>query len=120
MPIDDIFFPTYDSEPRRSPPFPKLELANGTIEHQKRQCGRSGLETGRSAIRTVCRSGTGHPCVRSIPDFLRDLLAKHVELTQESTCNRFRPPLYIDKGLRPIEPSTIDTINCTYRFYLMH
>jgi hypothetical protein len=40
----------------------------------------------------------------NVPDFLRDLLAKNVGLTRELTCNGSRPPLYIDKGLRPIEP----------------
>jgi hypothetical protein len=29
-------------------------------------------------------------------------------------------PLYIDEGLRPIEPPTIDQIHSTTRFYLMH
>jgi hypothetical protein len=28
--------------------------------------------------------------------------------------------LYIDEGLLPIEPPTIDSINSTYRFYFMH
>jgi hypothetical protein len=28
-------------------------------------------------------------------------------------------PLYIDEGLRPIEPPTIDTIKSTYQFYLI-
>jgi hypothetical protein len=39
-----------------------------------------------------------------VPSFLRDLLAKFAGLTREPTCNGSRPPLYIDEGLRPIEP----------------
>jgi hypothetical protein len=39
-----------------------------------------------------------------ILDFLRDLIAKPVGLTQKPICNGSRLPLYIDEGLRPIEP----------------
>jgi hypothetical protein len=55
-----------------------------------------------------------------ILDFLRDLLSKPVGLTQEPTCNGYRSPLYIDEELRLIEPPTIDSINSTYRFYLIY
>jgi hypothetical protein len=33
-----------------------------------------------------------------------DLLAKPVGLARNPTCNGFRPPIYIDERLRPIEP----------------
>jgi hypothetical protein len=45
-------------------------------------------------------------CVESVrvPSFSRDLLAKTVGLARETTCSGSRPPLYIDEGLRLIEP----------------
>jgi hypothetical protein len=53
--------------------------------------------SGRSAV--VAR--TIRTCTESVrvPSFLQDLLAKSAGLTRETTCNGFRPPLYIDKGL---------------------
>jgi hypothetical protein len=56
----------------------------------------------------------------TVLDFLRDLLAKPAGLTREPTCNRSKLSLYIDEGLWPIEPPTIDPINSTYCFHLMH
>jgi hypothetical protein len=49
-------------------------------------------------------------CAESVKvlDFLHDLLTKPTGLTRELTCNGSRSPLYIDEGLRPIEPPTID------------
>jgi hypothetical protein len=61
-----------------------------------------GLRSGLSAV----EARTVRACAESvrIPDFLYDFLAKPAELTRESTYNGSIPPLYIDKGLRPIEP----------------
>jgi hypothetical protein len=58
--------------------------------------------SGRSAV----TARTVRACAESVRvlDFLRDLLAKPTELTREPTCKGSRPPLYIDEGLRPIEP----------------
>jgi hypothetical protein len=39
-----------------------------------------------------------------VSSFSRDVLAKTTGLAQETTCNVSRPPLYIDEGLRSIEP----------------
>jgi hypothetical protein len=66
------------------------------------------------AARIVCA------CVESVTvlDFLRDLLAKPVGLTQESTCNGFRPPPYIDEGLQPIEPPQSIQSNLLINFTL--
>jgi hypothetical protein len=51
-------------------------------------------------------------CAESVRvlSFSRDLLAKTAGLARETTCSGSRPPLYIDEGLRPIEPPTIDQI----------
>jgi hypothetical protein len=48
----------------------------------------------------------GRACAESVrvPSFSRDLLAKISGLARETTCSGSRPPLYIDEGLRPIEP----------------
>jgi hypothetical protein len=72
--------------------------------------------------RFIVVTRTVRACVKSVsvPDFLRDLLAKHARLTREPTCNESRHSLYIDEVLRPIEPHTIDSINFTYRFYLIN
>jgi hypothetical protein len=61
-------------------------------------------------------------CAESVrvPSFSRDLLPKTAGLTRKSVGSGSRPPLYIDKGLRPIEPPTIDQIQFITRFYLMH
>jgi hypothetical protein len=65
-------------------------------------CGPDGPWSGRSAV--VVR--TVHACAESVrvPSFLRGLLAKFAGLTRKTTCNGYRPPLYIDEGLWPIEP----------------
>jgi hypothetical protein len=48
---------------------------------------------------------TVRSCAESVMilNLLRDLLAKSAGLIRETTCNGFRPPLYIDEGLQPIE-----------------
>jgi hypothetical protein len=51
-----------------------------------------------------------------VPSFSRDLLPKIAGLTRETVGNGSRPPLYIDEGLRPIEPPTIDQIQSITRF----
>jgi hypothetical protein len=48
------------------------------------------------------------------------LKPKTVGLTRKSVRSGSRPPLYIDEGLRPIEPRTIYQIKYIPRFYLMH
>jgi hypothetical protein len=77
-----------------------------------------GLRSGRSAV--VARMVRA--CAESVrvPSFSLYLLAKTAGLAQKTTCNVSRPPLYIDEGLRPIEPRTIDQIKSTSCFYLMH
>jgi hypothetical protein len=67
------------------------------LGHKKLDC----LHTGQAG--PFCYNTTTNHIV-SVPDFLRDLLAKNAGLTRELTCNGSRPPLYIDKGLRSIEP----------------
>jgi hypothetical protein len=65
------------------------------------------LARGRSrAGRSVVVARTVRACVESIriPSLLRDLLVKSAGLTRETTSNESRPPIYIDEGLRPIEP----------------
>jgi hypothetical protein len=76
----------------------------------------NGPRYGLSAVVTR----TVHACAKSVSvsNFLQDLLGKSAGLTREPTCNRSRPPLYIDEGLRPIEPHTFDLMNSTYRFTL--
>jgi hypothetical protein len=63
---------------------------------------------------------TVRACAESIrvPSFSWDLLSKTTRLAQETTCSGSRPPLYIDEGLWPIEPPTIDQIKSIYQFYL--
>jgi hypothetical protein len=51
-----------------------------------------------------------------VPSFSRNLLAKSAGLARKTTCSGFRPPLYIDEGLRPIEPPTVDQIKFIFRF----
>jgi hypothetical protein len=43
-----------------------------------------------------------------VPSFSRDLLPKTAGLARETVCSGSRPPIYINEGLRPIEPPTID------------
>jgi hypothetical protein len=77
-----------------------------------------GPRSGQSAV--VAR--TVRACAESVrvPSFSRDLLPKTAGLTRKTVGSRSRPSLYIDEGLRPIEPPTIDQINSITRFYLMH
>jgi hypothetical protein len=51
-----------------------------------------------------------------VPSFSWDLLPKTAGLTRETVGNGSRPPLYIDEGLRSIEPPTIDQIQSITRF----
>jgi hypothetical protein len=76
-------------------------------------CPRSGL----SAV--VAR--TVRACAESvrIPSFSRDWLPKTTGLTRKSVRSGSRPPLYIDEGLRPIEPPSIEQIKSISRFYLL-
>jgi hypothetical protein len=57
-------------------------------------------------------------CAESVrvPSFLWDLLPKTAGLARETVCSGSRPPLYIDEGLRPIKPPTIDQIKFISRF----
>jgi hypothetical protein len=57
-------------------------------------------------------------CAESVkvPSFSRDLLPKIVGLAWETTCSGSRPLLYIDEGLRSIEPPTINQIKSISRF----
>jgi hypothetical protein len=65
------------------------------VEHQKEPHGRSTV-----VVWTVCA------CAESVrvPSFSWDLLPKTMGLARETVCSGSRPPLYIDEGLRPIEP----------------
>jgi hypothetical protein len=58
-----------------------------TVEHRKWQRGRSARA---ESVR--------------VPSFSRDLLPKTAGLARETVCSGSRPPLYIDEGVRPIEP----------------
>jgi hypothetical protein len=64
---------------------------------------------------------TVHACAESVrvPIFLQELLAKLARLTREPTCNGSRPPPLYRRATADCTP-TIDTINSTYHFYLMH
>jgi hypothetical protein len=64
----------------------------------------SGMDGQWSRLSTIV-ARIVRACVESVrvPDFSRDLLAKPMGLTREPTCNRSRPPLYIDEGLQSIE-----------------
>jgi hypothetical protein len=52
-----------------------------------------------------------------VSSFSRDLLPKTAGLTRETVGNGSRPPLYIDEGLRPIEPP-INRTNQVYFSFL--
>jgi hypothetical protein len=86
------------------------------VGSQIEQRGQSSAEAGRSAVRTVRARAES---VR-VPSFSRDLLPKTAGLTRETVGNGSRPPLYIDEGLRPIEPPSIEQIKSISRFYLTH
>jgi hypothetical protein len=57
-------------------------------------------------------------CAESVrvPSFSRNVLPKTAGLTRETVWSESRPPLYIDEGLQPIEPPTIDQIKSISRF----
>jgi hypothetical protein len=71
-----------------------------------------GPRSGQSAV--VAR--TVRACAESVRvhSFSRDLLPKTAGLTRKSVWSGSRPPLYIDEGLRPIEPQQSNQ----YHFYL--
>jgi hypothetical protein len=75
---------------------------------------RSGLSVVVARMVRACAESV------RVPSFSRDLLPKTAGLTWKSVGSGSRPPLYIDEGLRPIEPPTIDEIQFITRFYLMH
>jgi hypothetical protein len=75
---------------------------------------RSGLSTVVAWTVRVCAESV------SVPSFSWDLLPKTMGVTQKSVRSGSRPSLYIDEGLRPIKPPTIDQIKYITRFYLMH
>jgi hypothetical protein len=75
---------------------------------------RSGLSV--VAARTVRASAE---TIR-VPSFSRGLLPKTVGLTRKSVRSVSRPPLYIDEGLMPIEPPTIESIPLLFRIYFQH
>jgi hypothetical protein len=89
------------------------------VGSKKRPRGRpDGPQSGLSTV--VAR--TVHACAEivKVPSFSRDLLSKTVELTRKSVRSGSRPHIYIDEGLQPIEPSTIDQIKSISCFYLTH
>jgi hypothetical protein len=61
-----------------------------------------GPQLGQSAV--VAR--TVRSCAESVrvPSFSWDLLPKIAGLARETVCSKSRPPVYIDEGLRPINP----------------
>jgi hypothetical protein len=69
---------------------------------------------GRSAV--VAR--TVRACAESVrvPSFSRDLLPTTAGLTRKSVGSGSRPPLYIDKGLQPIEPPNNRSNQVYYSF----
>jgi hypothetical protein len=78
---------------------------------------------GRGHMLEIKKSHADGPrCAETVrvPSFSRDLLPKTVGLTRKSDRSGSRPPLYIDEGLRPMEPPTIDLIKSIPRFYLTH
>jgi hypothetical protein len=77
-----------------------------------------GPRSGRSAV--VTRTVRARAESVRVPSFSHDLLPKTAGLTRETVGNGSRPPLYIDEGLRPIEPPTIEQIKSITYFYLMH
>jgi hypothetical protein len=96
--------------------FTHVELAFGTRTVWSYK--PDGPRSRRSAV--VAR--TVRACAESVRilSILRVLLVKSAGLTRETTFNGSTPPLYIDEGIRPIEPPTIDQIKSTYYFYLMY
>ena len=74
-----------------------------------------GPRSGQSAV----MARTVHACAESVrvPSFSRDLLPKTAGLTRKSVGSGSRPPLYIDEGLRPIKPPSIESIQLLFRIY---
>jgi hypothetical protein len=77
-----------------------------------------GPRSGLSAV--VARTVRARAESVRVPSFSRDLLPKTAGLTRETVENGSRPPLYIDEGLRPIEPPTIESIPLLFRIYFQH
>ena len=77
-----------------------------------------GPRSGLSAV--VARTVRARAEAVRVTSFSRDLLPKTAGLTRETVGNGYRPPLYIDEGLRPIKTPTIEQIKSITRFYLMH
>jgi hypothetical protein len=73
-----------------------------------------GPRSGLSAV--VAR--TVRACAESVRvlSFSRDLLPKTAGLTRKSVRSGSRPPLYIDKGLRPIKPPNNRSNQVYYSF----
>jgi hypothetical protein len=86
----------------------KKSLADGPV--LRPDGPRSGLST------VVARTVRARAESVRVPSFSRDLLPKTAGLTRETVGNGSRPPLYIDEGLRPIEPPTIDQIQSITHF----
>lgn len=97
-----------------------------SVGDQKEQRGQSGPEAGRPddprSGQSAVMARTVRACAESvrISSFSRDLLPKTAGLTRKSVGSGSRPPLYIDEGLRPIEPPSIEQIKSISRFYLTH
>jgi hypothetical protein len=72
-----------------------------------------GPRFGQSAV--VARTVRARAESVRVPSFSRYLLPKTAGLTRETVGNGSRPPLYIDEGLRPIEPPTIESIQLLFR-----
>jgi hypothetical protein len=68
-----------------------------------------GPRSGLSAV--VTRTVRARAESVRVPSFSRDLLPKTAGLTRETVGNGSRPPLYIDEGLRPIKPPTIELLS---------
>jgi hypothetical protein len=93
-------------------------LSSKEVLEPKMTVRPDGPRSGRSAV--VAR--TVRACAESVrvSSFSRDLLPKTAGLTRKSVVSGSRPPLYIDEGLRPIEPLTIEPIQLLSRIYFQH
>ena len=87
----------------------KMSLADGPALRP------DGPRSGLSAV--VARTVRARAESVRVPSFSRDLLPKTAGLTRETVGNGSRPPLYIDEGLRPIEPP-INRTNQVYFSFL--
>jgi hypothetical protein len=65
----------------------------------------------QSVVRIIRRGGADSLCACaesvSVPDFLRDLLAKSAELTREPTSNGSRPPHLCSEGYGQLNPHNL-------------